>query len=423
MGKRIFFILSILTVATMILAACAQPATEAPAPEEPMEEEPAEEMAEFVCEDEIGCVDYGPGEPIRIASALVITGANQQLGQDSQYGVEIAMDWKGDVLGHPVELQAEDDGCSAEGGQTAGQKIVADPSILGVVGTSCSGAGVPMSKVISEAGYFMVSPSNTAPSLTDPEQAWNPGYYRTAHNDKVQGAAMADYAFNELGKTKGAAIHDGDPYTEGLANSFSQSFEALGGEIVDFTAINKGDTDMRPVLTAVSAAGPPEFLYFPIFMPECALIRKQMKEVSGLEDTVASAADGCISADAAEAIGEDAAGMYWSGPDISFAGDEYEKFKADYKEKYGTDTLSVFHAHAFDATNIILGCVEQVAVQDEDGTIHIGRQAMRDCIGATSGYKGITGTLTCDEFGDCADPKISVSVIQDGEYTKIWPEE
>jgi len=280
-----------------------------------------------------------------------------------------------------------------------------------------------MSKVISEAGYFMVSPSNTAPSLTDPEQAWNPGYYRTAHNDKVQGAAMADYAFNELGKTKGAAIHDGDPYTEGLANSFSQSFEALGGEIVDFTAINKGDTDMRPVLTAVSAAGPPEFLYFPIFMPECALIRKQMKEVSGLEDTVASAADGCISADAAEAIGEDAAGMYWSGPDISFAGDEYEKFKADYKEKYGTDTLSVFHAHAFDATNIILGCVEQVAVQDEDGTIHIGRQAMRDCIGATSGYKGITGTLTCDEFGDCADPKISVSVIQDGEYTKIWPEE
>jgi len=122
MGKRIFFILSILTVATMILAACAQPATEAPAPEEPMEEEPAEEMAEFVCEDEIGCVDYGPGEPIRIASALVISGANAQLGQDSQYGVEIAMDWKGDVLGHPVELQAEDDGCSAEGGQTAGQK-------------------------------------------------------------------------------------------------------------------------------------------------------------------------------------------------------------------------------------------------------------------------------------------------------------
>jgi branched-chain amino acid transport system substrate-binding protein len=444
MSKRFLYILSVLMIASMVLAACAPAATQAPAAEEPMAEEPAaeepvaeepaaeepvaeepaaEEPAAFECTDELGCLDYGPDEPIRIASALVISGPNAQLGIDSQYGVEIAMDWKGQVLGHDVELQAEDDGCSAEGGQTAGQKIVSDPTILGVVGTSCSGAGVPMSQVISEAGYFMVSPSNTAPSLTDPDQAWNPGYYRTAHNDEVQGAAMADYAFNELGLTSAAAIHDGDPYTEGLANSFSESFVALGRDMVEFTAINKGDTDMRPVLTAVAAAGPPQFLYYPIFMPECAFMTKQAKEVDGLEETVLSAADGCISADAAESIGEDGVGMVWSGPDISFAGETYEKFKADYKEKYGSDTLSVFHAHAFDATNIIMGCAEQVAVQDDDGTLHIGRQAMRDCVGATSGFEGITGTLTCDEYGDCADPKISVSIIENGEYVKIWPEE
>ena len=89
-----------------------------------------------------------------------------------------------------------------------------------------------MSQVISQAGYFMVSPSNTAPALTDPAQAWNPGYLRTAHNDKVQGAAMAKFAFEELGATKAAAIHDGDPYTEGLANSFQVAFKDLGGEIV-----------------------------------------------------------------------------------------------------------------------------------------------------------------------------------------------
>jgi len=29
--------------------------------------------------------------------------------------------------------------------------------------------------------------------------------------------------------------------------------------------------------------------------------------------------------------------------------------------------------------------------------------------------------LTCDQFGDCADPKISVSEIQNGEYVRIWP--
>ena len=174
MSKRVFLIVSFVLLAGLALAACQSAPT-------------------FECTDALGCVDYGPDEPIRIASALVISGPNTDLGIDSQYGVEIAMEFKGQVMGHDVELQAEDDGCNAEGGQAAGQKIVSDPSIVGVVGTSCSGAGVPMSQVVSQAGYFMVSPSNTAPSLTDPAQAWNPGYLRTAHNDKVQGAAMARF--------------------------------------------------------------------------------------------------------------------------------------------------------------------------------------------------------------------------------------
>ncbi len=403
MSKKHFLLLSTLIVAALILVAC-QPAA-----------------APFECEDALGCVDYAPDDPIRIASALVISGPNAQLGLDSQYGVEIAIDDRGEVAGHTVELQAEDDGCNAEGGQTAGQKIVSDPTIVGVIGTSCSGAGVPMSKVVSEAGYFMVSPSNTAPSLTDPEQAFNPGYLRTSHNDKVQGAAMADYAYNELGLRSAAAIHDGDPYTEGLANSFATSFEELGGQIIEFTAINVGDTDMRPVLTAIAAAGPPELIYYPVFTAECAFLTKQAKEVAGLENTVLAAADGCISDAAAEAIGAAGEGTLFSGPDIAFTGDAYETFKTTYREKYGTDTLSVFHAHAYDATNMTFDCIEEVGVLEDDGTLHVGRQAMRDCLYATQGFSGLTGTLTCDQYGDCADPKISVSELQSGEYVRIWP--
>ena len=401
MIRKILFVVSMLVLASVALAACGG--------------------AEYECEDELGCVTYAPDEAIRIASALVITGPNADLGLDSQYGVEIAIDEAGEVAGHPVELQAEDDGCSSEGGQAAGQKIVSDPTIIGVIGTSCSGAGVPMSEVVSTAGYAMVSPSNTAPALTDPDQAWNPGYLRTAHNDKVQGAAIASYAINDLGLKSAAAIHDGDPYTEGLANAFAESFEKLGGTIVQFTAINVGDTDMRPVLTSVAAAGPPEFLYFPVFTAECAFLSKQAREVSGLENTVLAAADGCISDAAAEAIGDAGEGMVFSGPDIAFSGTQYEVFKVAYKDKYGTDTLSVFHAHAFDASNMMFTCIEEIAIKEDDGTIHVGRQALRDCLYATSGFSGLTGTLNCDEYGDCADPKISVSELQDGEYVKIWP--
>ncbi len=401
--KRFLFVVSLLLLAAFALAACGG-------------------AAEYECDDPLGCVTYAEGEPVRIASALVISGPNTDLGLDSQYGVEIAMDFQETILGHPIELQAEDDGCNAEGGQTAGQKIVSDPSIIAIVGTSCSGAGVPMSEVVSDAGYAMVSPSNTAPSLTDPEQAWNPGYLRTAHNDKVQGRAMANFAINELGVTSAAAIHDGDPYTEGLARVFADAFEELGGTIVQFTAVNKGDTDMRPVLTSVSAAGPPELIYYPVFTAEGGFLTKQAAEVAGLEDTILAAADGMISEAAIEAVGEAGEGMYFSGPDLSFSGNLYQDFLAAYETKYGTQPISVFHAHAFDASNMIFSCVEQVANQDEDGTLHVGRQALRDCLYATKGLNGITGTLTCNQWGDCADPQISVSQLQSGEYVRIWPE-
>lgn len=399
MYKKSVLIIGLLVLTSLVLAACGG--------------------ATYECEDSLGCVSYADGEPVRIASALVISGPNTDLGVDSQYGVEIAMDFKEALLGHPIELQAEDDGCNAEGGQAAGQKIVSDPTIVAVIGTSCSGAGVPMAEVISEAGYAMVSPSNTAPSLTDPDQAWKPGYLRTAHNDKVQGRAMANFAINVLGVTTAAAIHDGDPYTEGLARVFADSFEELGGTITTFTAVNKGDTDMKPVLNAV-AVDSPEIIYYPVFTSEGGFLTKQAKEVAGLENTILSAADGMQSPAAVEAVGEAGEGMYFSGPDLSFSGSTYQDFLAAYSNKYGTDPLSVFHAHAFDATNMIFACIEEVGVED-NGSLHIGRQALRDCLYDTTGFNGITGVLTCNQNGDCADPKISVSQLQSGEYVPIWP--
>jgi len=397
-------------------------ATEVPV-EEPAAEEPAEEPAaetSMECTDALGCVEVAPGDPILIASALVISGPNIELGTDSQHGVEIAIAMRPEVLGHPVELQAEDDGCSAEGGQAAGQKIVSNPQIVGVIGTSCSGAGVPMAAIISDAGYLMISPSNTSPALTDPEQAWKPGYFRTAHNDLIQGAAMATFAFEELGLTKAAAVHDGDPYTEGLASAFYDAFQALGGEGVGFEAEAADATNVEPLLTSIAAAEP-EFLFYPVFQPLAPLLTNTAKTVPGLENTILAAADGVFSPSFLEATPGSSEGMYLSGPDLSFANTMYQdEFIPMYQDMFGSEPTNVYHAHAFDATNILLNAVEQVAQQGTDGTLLIGRQALRDAVAATSGYVGLTGTLTCSEFGDCADAKIAVSRVENGEFVPVW---
>jgi len=400
MKRTISLLLLLLTIA-LVLAACGGETLE--------------------CTDDIGCVEIAPDESILLSSALVISGPNAPLGLDSQYGIEIALDFRGDVLDHAVELLAEDDGCNAEGGQASATKIVSNQQIVAVIGTSCSGAGVPASTIISDAGYVMVSPSNTSIALTHPDQSWNPGYLRTAHNDRVQGPAMADFVINELGLTKAAAIHDGDPYTEGLASAFVNAFEEMGGEIVAFEAEAADATNVEPLLTTV-AANNPEFLFYPVFIPLGSLITNAVSDIPGLEGVVLAAADGIQSPSFLENTVGSNEGMYASGPDLSFSNTFYaDEFLPAYMDKYGTEPTAPFHAHSYDATMMILDAIEEVAQVADDGTLLIGRQDLRDALYATKGFEGITGELNCDEYGDCAFPQISVSQVQSGEFVRIWP--
>ncbi|MBI2238057.1 MAG: branched-chain amino acid ABC transporter substrate-binding protein, partial [Actinobacteria bacterium] len=327
----------------------------------------AEEAAEEFTPGPLGAVTVAPDEPIKVAVFEAISGDVASLGEDQVRAVEIAVDDKGgELVGHPVELVVLDDGCAAEQGTTGAQRIVADPAIVGVVGTSCSGAAIPAMEILSEEGLTMISGSNTSPLLTSiagqEAAAHKPGYFRTAHNDEIQGAAAANFVFSELGLTKAATIHDGDPYTEGLATAFGASFQELGGEVVLATSVDVAQKDMKPVLTEVAAAGA-ELVYFPIFQPAGDFIADQAKDIAGLEAAVLMGADGLLSDTYIELPQTE--GMYFSGPAAPLGG-AYGEFVAKYEEKYGEKPIQAFHAHAYDAFNVLAAAIEQVAVQDED---------------------------------------------------------
>jgi branched-chain amino acid transport system substrate-binding protein len=370
----------------------------------------AAEGGEFEPGD-LGAVEIGPDDPIEIASLQTISGDTASLGEDQVRGIEIAIeDRGGELLGHEIELTSEDEGCSAEGGQTAAQRVVSNPQIVAVIGTSCSGAGVPAMETLASEGFTMISGSNTSPTLTsDLEGNANPGnqegYFRISHNDIIQGQAAAQFAFEELGAATAVTIHDGDPYTEGLANAFGTSFTELGGEVVLATAVGPQDTDMRPVLTEAAAAAP-DIMFFPIFQPAADFVVQQAKEFPELADTQKlMGADGLLS-DTFVVLPE-TEGMYFSGP-ASPTGGAYEEFVGKYEDAYGEAPIQAFHAHAYDAANILMDAIEEVAVEDEDGTLHVDRRALMDFVYDLEGYEGLTGSLTCDEFGDCADPRIDI---------------
>ena len=409
--KRTFIVLAMLLTAALLLTACAGA--------EPYE-----------CTDALGCVDIAPDEPVHIAYMLTISGATAFLGEDSVGGIEIAVDDRGgELLGHEILLTGEDSGCSPEGAQTAATKVSADPTILGVIGTNCSSAMTAAMSTISSAGLSILSPSNTAPALTLDGETWQPGYYRICHTDLFQGAVAAQFAYNEMGARTLATIHDGSPYADQLQAVMAGEFERLGGTVTFQGAVNVGDTDMRTVLTSV-AADSPDALYFPIFEPEGPFIVQQSSEIDGLENTILYGADGLLVASFPGNSGANADGMFMSGPSVT--GAAYDEFLAKWDTKYGGVPPSGFHAFAYDGTNILLDAIEQVAVVDDDGTLHVGRQALRDAITATS-TTGLSGKVDCGDkefsvglaHGDCATGEalgifqITSAEIDDGN----WPPE
>jgi branched-chain amino acid transport system substrate-binding protein len=145
-------------------------------------------------------------------------------------------------------------------------------------------------------------------------------------------------------------------------------------------------------------------LYFPDFNPACGLIAQQGREIAGLDDTTFIGSDGCAAPDYGDVAGDAANGSFLSSPDLTgfqqlpfYQGE----FLPAYEDLAGSSPTAAFHAHAYDAFNILAAAIEDVAIEEGD-SLFIPRTALRDAIFATSGYEGITGTIVCNELGDCA---------------------
>ena len=386
-------------------------------------------FADGSCDDPLGCVEVGPDDPIALGAMLVMSGAINYLGEDTLGGIELALlarDYT--LLDREIELVVEDSLCTAEGGQTAAQRLAADPTVVGAIGTNCSSAAQGAIPIISESGMVMISPSNTSPSLTNADIAAGgshlPGYFRTSQNGLIEGMRLAQFAIHALGADTLATVHDGDPYTEGLAGAVAATFAELEGDVVFEGAVNKGDTDMSSILTEI-AVRQPDVIYVPLFEPESNFFAAQMKYIVGLEDTIIIGGAASFSSSFPENTGEAAVGIYVSGPLVS--GEAYEQVLEQWYEEYGSDPPSGYHAHSYDATNLLLNALEAIAIESDDGSIVFGRQAIRDAVTATEDFPGLTGRLTCrgdSPFaGDCSPgTALAVFLITEAEvFDDNWP--
>ena len=382
--------------------------------------------------DPIGVVRIPKGAPIQIGAYWVLSGADTALGLDEKRGVEIAFkDLGGKVLGHPLKLNAEDDGCNAEGGQTAATKLAANPQTVIVLGPACSSAATPGAPILWQQGIVDICTACTAPALTaSTRKPEYDGFARTVFSDSEQGKADATYVHNVVKAQSVVTIHDGSPYAQQLQQVMADNFKQMGGKVLSQEAIAPTDVDMHPLLTRI-ASEKPDLIYFPVFTAAAAQILRQAKETPGLEHTKLMGGGSLLSADFIEAAGPSVVGFVIGYPDLSpdAMGKGYPKFVAEYKKDYGEAPISGYHANAYDGAMLAIKAIEKVAKTDKEGNLYIGRKALRDAVFAEK-FEGISGPIACDAYGECSQFKPSVLQFTSSDPKtfgvgtnpkKIWP--
>lgn len=394
--KKSIAILRLMIVGGMLLSACVR--------------------KPYACTDPSGCVSVGNAASIKIASLLTMSGPDSVYGIDAVRGVEIAVADKKQVFGHSIELIKADDLCTEEGGQQGATELAANRDVVAVIGTTCSSASVPAAEILSKANMTLISPSSTAPSLTDPS-THQPGFLRSIYNDKAQGKAVAEFAFNVLGTRRMVTVHDGTAYPLQLQQAACDNFKQLGGACILQFDLSSG----KDVLSALRDIAPqnPDVIYFPLYTDDGVALMKAIPQ-AGLSDPALISSDGLLSTDFIEKAGPATENMYLSGPaEVK----ESAAFTDKYKARYGEAPIASYHLQGYDAAMMLFAAIEKVAVPSSSGdnSISIPRQALRQALFATRGMQGLSGPLNCSSTGDCAQPNIEIFQVVDAGFKPIYP--
>jgi len=383
MRKRLFVLLPLLVIASLMITSCGG----------------------------------GGGGVIKIASQSPLSGGMSAVGSDIKNGAQLALEQLGKPLidmGFKVELAPYDDQGNPDTGVANAKQIVADPSILCVVGHYNSGVQIPSSEVYHTAGLANVSPANTNPKVTDR------GYLevsRLVGRDDVQGQVGAQFA-NKKGIKTAYVIHDKTAYGQGIAEFFKAEAEKLGIKVLGFEGTEE-KANFDAILSPILAANP-EVLYFGGMYDQSNVLFKQARE-KGFKGMYLSD-DGYDSPESVKIGGKallEGAGTFYStvsGPASIYPG--AAKFIADFKEKFKSDPQP-FAAQSYDSMAICLKAIENAA-KANGGKVPT-REQVAKAVREIKDFQGITGVINFNKNGDLTVAKYYIIQVVSEDPEK-WSE-
>ncbi len=350
---------------------------------------------------------------VKIGHVAPTSGGIAHLGKDNEFGARMAVDElnaKGVKIGGKAvkfELLAEDDAADPKQGTAAAQKLV-DSKVNGVVGHLNSGTSIPASKIYASAGIPQVSPSATNPMFTRQGLKTT---FRVVADDVHLGGTLGKYAVGTLkGKTI-AVIDDRTAYGQGVADEFEKGVKGLGGKIVKREFTNDKATDFTAILTSIKGAKPDVIFYGGMDAVAGPLIR-QAKQL-GIKAKFMGG-DGICTGELPKLAGgamEDSQVVCAEAGGVEGKQKEgMEKFKADFKKKFNVD-VQIYAPYVYDAVNVLAAAMVKAGSADPAKYLPV--------LAKTTGYQGVTGTITFDEKGDIKNGALTLYTYKGGNREQI----
>jgi branched-chain amino acid transport system substrate-binding protein len=442
MTKRLFALLSVLVLASMVLVACggSAPAAEAPAAEAPAAEAPAAEApATEAPAAEESAEAMGT---LKIVSSLPMTGAaltqTQTIVNAMQLRVEQAEN-KACGGKYDIIYEAWDDASAALGKWDPAvetenaNKAAADPEIVAYLGTFNSGAAALSIPILNEAGPLaMISPANTAPGLThfvegqtsedEPDKYYPSGvrnYARVAATDDLQGPVGVNFLVS-LGVKTLYILDDQELYGKGVADSVNIAATAAGITVLGQEGYDTKAADYKALMTKISTsnagAAPDAIFLGAVVDNNSAQILKDKVAIMGDNEKVKFIGpDGIYTAALIEGAGADVAeGAFATTPGLALEdlGENGKKFYVDYAAKFG-ETNEPYAIMGYDTMSAALKAIEDVCAAGGDPT---DRAAINAAVFKIKEFEGALGTWSFNENGDITLPYYLVGQVQSGRF-------
>jgi branched-chain amino acid transport system substrate-binding protein len=337
----------------------------------------------------------------RIAFAAPLTTPQSIVGLPMLRTVEMAAA-DARERGIDVDVKPIDDREDEAVAVTVAKEVVADQSVIAVVGHKNSGPSKAAAPVYAAAGLAQVTQCSTANSLS--RSGWRTFFRMCADNER-QAEVAAVFAHRRLPGARTFAVHDGTDYGRPLVEAFARKLEALGGHHVRVLAMHVGQEDLSEIVEEIRA-GRAEVVDVGATEIESSKLMKALF-AAGISALVISSEGGPDNpiVRLAGAAGEGSVHLY-AGVDPGSNAAALHLVKRC-RDAFGETPSYV--VECYDAVKVITAALQAGAAN---------RAELRDAVAATD-MDGVAGRIRFDINGDRIDAPVSLWTIRGGKMVPL----